>query len=99
MLLSFKTNLLLYLLLPQIFIYCEYPLCGVEALLDATHLQLKFIVNRIPLLQNCSHRKVADKKMFGEHWTSAAHKIINKEKILFVSFSETATTVEIDIKY
>lgn len=26
--------------------------------------------------------------MFGEHWTSAAHKIINKEKILFVSVSE-----------
>lgn len=37
--------------------------------------------------------------MFGEHWTSAAHKIINKEKILFVSVSEAATTVEIDIKY
>lgn len=37
--------------------------------------------------------------MFGEHWTSAAHKIINKERILFVSFSEAATTVEIDIKY
>lgn len=37
--------------------------------------------------------------MFGEHWTSAAHEIINKEKILFVSVSEAATTVEIDIKY
>ena len=37
--------------------------------------------------------------MFGEHWTSAAHKIIHKERILFVSFSEAATTVEIDIKY
>ena len=49
--------------------------------------------------KNCSHRKVVDKKCLVNTGHQLHIKIINKEKILFVSFSEAATTVEIDIKY